>query len=91
MSSSPVLKKAKRHSILIYFRKLKTGITPEEKATIIESMTQVLDSMFRKDSENKEFLGGAIRWISSLGVALFVCLGGALGIKAYANWNDRDK
>lgn len=69
----------------------KDGLSTEEKADIAERMTQVLDMMYRKDSENKEFLRYIVKGVVFFGACLAVTLASALGIKASANWDDKER
>lgn len=69
----------------------KDGLSAEEKADIAERMTQVLDMMYRKDSENKEFLRDIVKGVVIFGVCLVVSLAGLLGVKASANWDDKER
>ena len=69
----------------------KDGLSAEEKADIADRMTQVLDMMYRKDSENKEFLRNIVKGIAVFGICLAVTLASALGIKASAKWDDKER
>lgn len=62
-------------------------ISPEEKESIISSMMQVLEMLYRKDTENKEYHTGLIRTCAIFGAVVLVCLASVLGIKAET---DRD-